>query len=132
MYITQHDEWMGDIKLNLHHIFIPYIILWCVDRFSFWCEISLSDLVEKMKAFLDLVWKIKAADHMIIWYQWQCHLPIVTSCCCVDYVTYTLWHHNGCLLWYHSLIVMKDTPWIMLLWNIILAVVRLLLFYVNK
>ncbi len=33
--------------------------------------------------------KIQTVVHMIVWYQWQCHLFIVTSCGCLDNVIYS-------------------------------------------
>ncbi len=53
----------------------------------------------KIQVYLDLVWKIQAVVHMIIWYQWQRYLPNL------DNFTYPLWHHNECSLRCHFLLV---------------------------
>ncbi len=73
-----------------------YFILCCVARSRFWGKISM------FSYHLNLVQKIQIVGHMTVWYQWQCHLPIVMLCSCLDNVTYPLWHDNGCLLRTHE------------------------------
>ncbi len=83
---------------------------------DFWGEISMFsyhlDLVQKIQVCMDLVWKIKADGHITVLYQWQCHLSIVMSHNCLDNNTYSLFDHNGCLLWRHEAVI----------WNISLSV----------
>ncbi len=62
-------------------------------------------------------WIFYAVGHMIVWYQWQCHLPIVILPSCLDNITYPLSHNNGCLMWRHGTVI----------WNVLIAVMGLLL-----